>query len=687
MPNRLQYESSPYLQQHAHNPVDWYPWGNEAFERARQEHKPVLVSIGYSACHWCHVMEHESFEDPAVAAFMNEHFINIKVDREEHPDVDHLYMDALQAMTGSGGWPLNMFVTPDRKPFYGGTYFPPENRYGRSSWRQLLEALHRAWHEKPEEIRLQSEQMLEHLKQASLVAAATGHDEAISLSVVDTIAANLLQQADTEEGGFGPAPKFPATGSIRYLLEYQHYHRDRQPERAQAAWQQALLSLDKMIGGGIYDQLGGGFARYATDREWLVPHFEKMLYDNALLVEVLSTACRLTGRAEYKEVIRETIAFCRRELGFMVTGGFWCALDADSEGEEGKFYTWTMAEWRAAAADIHPAVQQYFDVTEAGNWEGTNILHRAVPEAAIRDAFSLDAADWERLLREAKEQLFAARSGRIRPGTDDKQLLSWNALMNIALVEAFIALDEPGYLEDARNHMRWMLQCFLQADDSLMHVYKEGLVRIPGKLDDYAYLVKALCRLATAGGGEQWLETAARLMRYTDRHFLQEDNRFYYFSSSLQDDIPVRKTELYDGATPSANAVMMENLWLMGSLYEEGRWIARSEAMLQAMKQTVMRYPGSFACWAIFLQRYQAGLKQLVIAGASAQPALEQWNRRFHPEVSAIAVSGEKPVLPAAQGKYRPGSEYFYLCSGMSCLPPVTSIDAAEDLLSKQRAD
>ncbi|WP_118974523.1 thioredoxin domain-containing protein [Taibaiella koreensis] len=685
MSNRLQYESSPYLQQHANNPVDWYPWGDEAFERAAREHKPVLVSIGYSACHWCHVMEHESFEDPGVAAFMNEHFVNIKVDREEHPDVDHLYMDALQAMTGSGGWPLNMFVTPDRKPFYGGTYFPPEQRYGRSSWRQLLEALRQAWLEKPEEIRLQSEQMLQHLRQASQVAAATGAEEELSLALVDTIADNLLQQADKEDGGFGPAPKFPATGSIRYLLEYWHYHRERQPERAAAALEQALLSLDKMIAGGIYDQVGGGFARYATDREWLVPHFEKMLYDNALLVILLCDAYRLTGNPVYGEVIRETIAFCYRELGFADTGGFWCALDADSEGEEGKFYTWTIEEWQAITPGIHPAVAQYFGVTEAGNWEGTNILNQAVPATVVMETFSLTPDEWHVLLQQAKEVLYASRSCRERPGTDDKQLLSWNALMNIALVEASLALDDAGYLDDAGKHMAWMLKHFKREDSSLAHVFKDGIARIAGKLDDYAYLVKALCRLATVDGATQWLQEAEELMRYTDRYFLQEDNRFYYFSSSVQSDILVRKTELYDDATPSANAVMMENLWLMGNLYENGGWTARSEAMLYAMKQTVMRYPGSFARWAVFLQQYQVGLMQLVIAGPAAQQALIAWNKAYVPEVAAVAVAEDYASLPAAKGKFKPGFDYYYLCSGMSCLPPVTTQEAVIALLEKRR--
>ncbi len=681
MPNRLQYETSPYLLQHAHNPVDWYPWGEEAFDKARAEHKPVLVSIGYAACHWCHVMEHESFEDPAVAGFMNAHFICIKVDREEHPDVDHLYMDALQAMTGAGGWPLNMFVTPDKKPFYGGTYFPPEDRYGRSSWSNVLGALHRAWHEKPDEIELQSEQMVQHLQQASQVTTASPEDGVIDLETTNLIARNLLQQADKEDGGFGAAPKFPATGAIQYLLDYHHYGKEQFPAEAEAALQQALLSLDKMIGGGIYDQVGGGFARYATDSAWLVPHFEKMLYDNALLLSVLSNAYRLTAKARYKEVITDTIAFCKRELGFESTGGFYCALDADSEGVEGKFYTWTWDEWQTVMKDAHPGLADYFGVVPEGNWEETNILNEGVMEARILERYNLDAAAWNELLTSARKKLLFKREERIRPATDDKVLLSWNALMNIALVDAGIALASPVYIEDAVRHMDWLLRAFAVENDGLMHVWKNGTARIPGKLDDYAYLIKALCRLASATGRESYLIKARELMAYVNTYFLHENGSFYYYSSAAQSDIPVRKVELYDGATPSANTVMMENLWALGNVLEEGIWLEQTEAMLYSMKQTVQRYPTSFAGWAVFLQRYRVGLKQLYIAGAGALDALAAWQELYHPEVAVLVLDKPGSVLVAAQGKYREDALSYYLCTHFHCLAPVDSLQELASLL------
>lgn len=676
MANRLAKETSPYLLQHAENPVDWYPWGEGAFEKAKAEKKPVLVSIGYAACHWCHVMEHESFEDPVVADFMNEHFINIKVDREEHPDVDHLYMDALQAMTGSGGWPLNMFVTPDRKPFYGGTYFPPKSVYGRSSWMELLAALHRAWYERPEEIRMQSDQMLQHLRQASLISLVPAQEYQVLWEEVDRLTAHLLRNADKDSGGFGAAPKFPATGSLQFLLEYSHFHKGRNPGQSEKAIEHAFLSLDKMTGGGIYDQIGGGFSRYATDNEWLVPHFEKMLYDNALMLSLLSNAYRLSGKEHYRQVITDTIAFCKGELRSEQSPGFYCALDADSGGVEGLFYTWTWAQWQETMGASHPALAAYFGVQETGNWEHTNILHVAVDESEICRTYNIEEEEWKAMLANAKQQLWRKRTARIRPATDDKMLLSWNALMNIALVDAALALEETAYLEDARVHMDWMLKIFAAPDGSWFHVFKGEEARIPAKLDDYAYLIKALCRLTSAVYDESYLTRAQGLLGYVQDHFRSGDKTFYYFSSDVQQDILVRKIELYDGATPSANAVMMENLWVMGNLMENGSWQEQSEAMLFAQKQTMIRYPSSFSCWAILLQRYSQGLKQLVICGNQAGQQKAAWHRLYHPAIYMIASDNASDTIPCMQDKHVPGKTLLYLCTQSHCNAPVSSVTA-----------
>lgn len=671
--NRLQYESSPYLLQHAGNPVDWYPWGDEAFEQAKKTNRPVLVSIGYAACHWCHVMERESFEDEAVAALMNAHFVCIKVDREEHPDVDHLYMDALQSVSGQGGWPLNMFVTPDRKPFYGGTYFPPRPAYGRASWTEVLQAVTRSWDTQEAEIIRQSEQLTLHLKNASELSAG----DAVVLEKVlsDQIAAHLLRDADTEYGGFGPAPKFPSTQAVQYLLEHAHFSGN------ETSRQHALNTLDGMIAGGIYDQIGGGFSRYATDKQWLVPHFEKMLYDNALLISVLCDAYRISGVARYKEVIIATIDFCNRELRDD-SGLFYSALDADSEGKEGKYYTWTFSEWQEALPDAHPAVAAYYGIREEGNWEGTNILHINKDAETVKKEWNLSQEDWKQLLSNHRQRLFEARQQRIPPATDDKMLLSWNALMNRALTDAAIALGSETYMQQALAHMDAMLSCFVRKDQRLFHVYKNGEARIEGKLEDYACLIQALLHLAGSSGQLSYITSAETFIEYAIMDFSDAQHCFFYFSAKQQQDIIVRKTEVYDGALPSANALMMQVLWDAGNLLERSDWTERSYNMMQAMAATVLRYPLSFSRWAIFLQQYIYGIRQLVIAGddAAAQSAL--WQEYYFPGLRSYFTTKPSSIAMLRE-KYREGATNFYLCSGLSCGLPEQHIHAVIALLSK----
>ena len=490
MPNRLINEQSPYLLQHAHNPVNWYPWGDEAFNLAKEENKPVLISIGYAACHWCHVMEHESFEDEVIAAYMNEHFVCIKVDREEHPDVDHMYMDAVQAIGGSGGWPLNVFATPERAPFYGGTYYPPRPAYNRPSWMQLLHRMNEIWQQQQDEVKLQSDQIIQHLTQASLTPALSQGEGGVtgpelSKELPRKIAESLLKQADMEKGGFGNAPKFPGTMAISFLLEHYHF------TGHEPSLKHALRSLDAMIEGGIYDQLGGGFARYATDRNWLAPHFEKMLYDNALLIAALCDAFSITKEPRYKKIIDETIAFSERELKDE-SGGYYCAIDADSEGEEGKFYTWTWEDWIAAAGPFESAqdaaiAEEYFGVKREGNWETTNILHIANSITGIAVEKSVTEEYVYELISTVKSRLLAVRQKRIRPITDDKCLLSWNALMNKGLCKAGVVLKQENYLARAAEDMGWMLEKFEQ-NGQLLHTWKQGTAKIPGKLDDLAFV-------------------------------------------------------------------------------------------------------------------------------------------------------------------------------------------------------
>ncbi len=673
MANKLINEQSPYLLQHAHNPVDWYPWGDEAFEKAAAAHKPVIVSIGYAACHWCHVMEHESFEDERTAAYMNEHFVCIKVDREEHPDVDHLYMDAVQAINGNGGWPLNVFVTPERAPFYGGTYYPPRPAYNRPSWMQLLQRMSHIWTEQQDEVATQAEQMLQHLRQASqktFIAAEKLPDN----DTAKKIAESLLKQADKEKGGFGSAPKFPGTMAISFLLEHYYFTGD------EPAMKHALHSLDAMINGGIYDQLGGGFARYSTDREWLAPHFEKMLYDNALLVSTLSDAYSITKDTKYSSVIEETIAFVERELKDK-TGGYYCALDADSEGEEGKFYTWTWDEWIEAIDENDSIVAEYFGVNGPGNWEGTNILHVAKSIAGLAEENKLSVEEVKQRIDTVKGELLAARGNRVRPATDDKCLLSWNALMNIALCKAGVALDEEKYIALAESHMHWMLDNFEQ-DGQLKHVWKNGSARIPAKLDDYAYLVQALLQLAAASGTNEWILKANQLMEVVVHEFSQ-DSGFFYYTPEDQNDMPVRKVDLYDGATPSANALMAHNLWLCGMCLEKTEWIARAAAMMANMADTTARYSYSFAYWGLLLQRHAQGMKTVICAGPEAIAAVREMRRNYLPQAYILTLGKEIFDIPILGKKYFADKMYSFVCSEQACLSPVSTVNEALRLINQ----
>ena len=438
--NHLIKETSPYLLQHVHNPVEWYPWGNEALQKAKDNDKPILVSIGYSACHWCHVMEKESFENEETAKLMNEYFINIKIDREERPDLDHIYMDAVQAIAGSGGWPLNVFLTPDCKPFFGGTYFPPENAFNRPSWKEVLTGVHRLFIEKRQEVEAQAVELTRHIGQTNVstqnLFTIEAEEEIFTWQQTKTIFENIMKQADKKWGGFGNAPKFPQSFTIKYLLRYYHYTKNEE------ALTRACLSLDKMIYGGIYDQMGGGFARYSTDEEWLAPHFEKMLYDNALLISVLCDAYQLTGNLLYKVSVDQTIDFIKREL-MNEDSGFYSALDADSEGKEGKYYVWNFDEIQEILGEDARLFCQYYDVSPEGNWEHTNILRVLVPLSDFARKKNIDEGELEKLLKQFSSKLFQQRSRRVRPQTDDKILLGWNALMNIALSLSLIHISEP----------------------------------------------------------------------------------------------------------------------------------------------------------------------------------------------------------------------------------------------------
>jgi hypothetical protein len=678
MPNKLIHEQSPYLLQHANNPVNWYPWGDEAFEKAIAENKPVLVSIGYAACHWCHVMEHESFESESVAAYMNEHFVCIKVDREEHPDVDHMYMDAVQAIGGSGGWPLNVFVTPERAPFYGGTYYPPRAAYNRPSWMQLLQRMTELWEDEHDQVTQQAEQMIQHLRQASQRMTFLKKDgSVVGKEACSKIAENLLKQADKEQGGFGNAPKFPGTMAISFLLEHNHFTGHK------PSLQHALRSLDAMSDGGIYDQLGGGFARYATDRNWLIPHFEKMLYDNALLINSLCDAYSMTMDDRYKATANETIAFIERELRDK-SGGYYCALDADSEGVEGKFYTWVWDDWISALGGNDALAAEYFGVSEHGNWEETNILHVAKSKEQLAAKNKLSIEEVTVRIEAVKQKLLAVRDTRVRPMTDDKCLLSWNALYNIALSKAGVVFRNEDYLQRATAHMRWMITQF-DKSGKLLRTWKNGTAKIAAKLDDYAYLIQAQLQLASATGANDLVLKASELVAIVDREFNTgslEHDVFFYYTAESQKDIPVRKVDLYDGATPSANAVMAHNLWLCGMCMEKSEWIQRAQMMWQNMNNTAVRYSQSFGCWALMLQRQAEGLKTVVCAGINSDKFWREIQERCLPQSYLLTSQKEISELPIFEKKFFADKMYIFVCTEQACLSPVSGVEEALCLIN-----
>ena len=684
--NNLQYERSPYLLQHAHNPVHWYAWKPEAFERARAEQKPILVSIGYSTCHWCHVMERESFENEDIAQFMNEHFINIKVDREERPDVDAIYMEACQILTGGGGWPLNCFLTPEGKPFYAGTYFPPRPAFNRPSWIQLLQHLSNIWQNEPQKALDQAEKLMQHIEHNDglFVKKSEGLADlgaaAFQQADMDAIFTRLQQDFDLLEGGFGGAPKFPATMAIHFLLSYHYF--SRQPQ----AGEHALLSLDKMIQGGIYDQLGGGFARYATDRAWLVPHFEKMLYDNALLITVISEAYKYVQGAAgsspemarraglYRETIEETLQYIQREMTHP-QGGFYSALDADSEGVEGKFYVWEQAEIDLILGTESELFSAFYGVSAGGNWEEKNILWRAASFEEFADANNIGVAALKTRLMQCREKLFAVRSERIRPGLDDKILLGWNALMCSAYISAFKALGHEAYRETAMRNMDFLLDKFETKDAGLMHTWKDGHAQYDAFLEDYAFLIAALTDLYEITFEINYLRQAEKYTRLVLSYFYDSATGLFYFTGSDQTDIVLRKKDVQDNATPSGNSTMVHNLQRLGILLGRTDWREMARQMLLRVEESVKKYPRSFERWALAMMMEAHPYQEIAVLGGNAFEKAAEIQQMFLPN-SVIAASkhitDELPLL--AEKVAGETDALIYVCRDFTCQRPVTGV-------------
>ena len=675
--NHLINETSPYLLQHAHNPVDWYPWGDEALQKAKNEDKPILVSIGYAACHWCHVMESESFEDEETAEIMNQYFVNIKIDREERPDLDHIYMDAVQAMTGSGGWPLNVFLTPDAKPFFGGTYFPPQRAFNRMSWKETLYAVHDAYVNRRNEILKQAENLTKYIFDSNsfgILKSGEQNKQAFSKEDLQTIADNILKQADAVWGGFGRAPKFPQTFVIQYLL--RHYHFTKQ----EPSLKQALLSLDKMRQGGIYDHLGGGFARYSTDEKWLAPHFEKMLYDNALLVNILAEAYQLTGNESYAQVIKETLHFVERELT-SPEGGFYSALDADSEGVEGKYYVWSKREIEDALKEDAEIFCKVYDVSETGNWEHTNILWLPRSISVWANELLMHENALNEKLNTCKGKLMQLRRVRVRPLLDDKVVLGWNALMITACCKAYAATNEQAYLQMAESNVDFVEKNFCK-NNIWSHTWKTGKAKYPAFLDDLSYIVQAYIHLQEVTGKSAYLVSAKKIVEKIIEEFGDEETPFFWFTNKDQHDVIVRKKEVYDGATPSGNAVMALNLLYLSIVFDKTEWRSKAEEMIQSLKEAITRYPTSFGVWALAIQEMVEGVNEIAITGNEALDLAKEVNKLCIPnKVMQIAIK-ETEQFPLLQGKFTNKNEtLIYLCRDYSCKNPVKSAEELKLLL------
>jgi len=670
--NRLVNESSPYLKQHAHNPVDWFAWGDEALQKAKNENKIILVSIGYAACHWCHVMERESFENETVAQKMNSNFINIKIDREERPDLDHIYMDAVQAISGSGGWPLNVFLTPDAKPFYGGTYFPPVRAYNRSSWTEVLDAIAQSWAERSHEIASQAENLMAHLQQSGQFEqlVSTAADTVFKKEQCALAAANILKQADTEWGGFGRPPKFPQTFTIQYLLQYYHFTGDEK------ALQQARLSVDKMLDGGIYDQVGGGFSRYSTDKEWLAPHFEKMLYDNALLLNVICDMHQITRQKKYENAIRQTVDFLLREMADE-GGGFYAALDADSEGEEGRFYVWDKAEVDSILGAGAPLFCAFYDITVKGNWEGKNILRVLKDIDSFAAENNIEKSRLEAELQNGLKRLLAHRNTRPRPLTDDKILVGWNALLVTAFCKIAAALNEARYRQLAVQTMDFLLRKFRVAESGaeLRHTYKNNMAKYPAFLDDYAYVIQACIQLQEITSDTKYLDIAAQMASFVIDNFTDAATGFFFFTHKDQQDIVMRKKELYDGATPSGNSIMAENLFYLSVIFNKSDWYQIAERITVSLAAAAVQYPTSFAIWASLLLKQTFGVEELVVCGRDFEALRNQLLRHFIPVKILQSAAIENRKYPMLSGKKTGGDTLIFRCRQYSCQTPVNSVE------------
>jgi uncharacterized protein len=673
MANRLADETSPYLLQHRDNPVDWYPWGAEAMERARAEDRPILLSVGYSACHWCHVMAHESFEDAATAALMNELYVNVKVDREERPDVDSVYMTAVQQMTQHGGWPMTVFLTPDGAPFYGGTYFPPEPRHGMPSFREVLSAVHQAYRERRDDVERSAAELRDVLQRGSLAKPVPGTLDTVLL---DRAFRALAGRYDARNGGFGGAPKFPQPMLLDFVLRHWRRTGDAQ------ALRMVEQTLRRMAAGGMYDHLGGGFARYSVDARWLVPHFEKMLYDNALLARAYLHGWLATGHEPYRRVVEETLGYVLREMT-SPEGAFYSAQDADSEGVEGKFYVWTVAEVDALlGAEEGPLFRRYYDVTEAGNWEGHSILHAERPIADVAREAGVTEERLHDVVQRGRDVLYSARSKRVWPGRDDKVLTAWNAMMVQTLAEAGRATGRAEWISAAGRAADFLL-AELRRDGRLLRTWKDGRAKIGAFLEDHALLADALVALYEATWEPRWLDEARLLADAMLERFWDEEEGAFYDTAADAEALVVRPRDLFDNATPSGNSVAVGVLLKLGRMLGEPRYATVGRRVLESLAEVMGRVPMGFGHLLCALDFELATPQEVAFVGAPGDPATDALTRvaarAYLPNTVLVlgrGAGGESPAIPLLEGRgLVDGRPAAYVCERYACRRPVTEPD------------
>lgn len=665
--NALVHESSPYLLQHAHNPVNWMPWGETALQLAEAENKLILISIGYSACHWCHVMEHESFEDPEVARIMNAHYVCIKIDREERPDIDQIYMNAVQILTGRGGWPLNCIALPDRRPIWGGTYFPKE------SWIEALLAVAKFYSENKARSEEYAAQLQSGMEQNALVPI-TPDAESAEETILPILLKNWKSQFDTKQGGANRVPKFMLPNNWQFLLRAAVQFQDKYIQ------EQVELTLRKMAFGGIFDQIGGGFSRYSTDEIWKVPHFEKMLYDNAQLLVLYSEAYKQQSNPLYKQVVAETISFLKREL-LAPDNGFYSALDADSEGVEGKFYVWNKTELEKILGADYPLFSAYYNINELGFWEhGNYILFRTEDDLSFAVNYAIEPEDLKAKVLHWKQLLLQERAKRVRPGLDIKVLTSWNGMTISGLISAYQAFGDAEYLELALNCAGFILNKLKDKDGRLHHSFQNNQAKIDAFLEDYAFTIEAFVALFETTGSASWLEAAQQLTEISLHDFFDHEKAVFYFTSHDQTDLISRTFEIHDQVIPASNSVMARNLVRLSYLLENNKYRKLARKMLRTVSGTMAEYPSGYSNWSQLLLDLTGPHYEVVLAGPNAFELLRKFQRFYLPQVVFCAGTTDTD-LPLLRNRFVAGKTLIYICQDNTCQLPVETVEEALRLI------